>query len=566
MSNILHGLTERNVSAVHRIRLPAGSVSQSTPGGDVAIPYSNSTSVDFDGVNDKIALVGVFDSFPTGITIHAWVKPEGSKTTQNYAPIIDLAATATSHRVAVGRHSTSNGLYISIVSGGVASTASPYYNVLHKDVWKQVAITVDNRSLLCQHYHNGNREYDFTTNKFITEGLRYSSLIGAANSVSVTWDGKINEIAIWNKPLSESEIAEFFNSGVPIDLRVARGNYTSTGNLIAYYWMGDGYENRGIETPNTMSTNLHRAIYDASTINHRDLGWRNGILINANVASSFVQDAPAVVSGYCSRSIQLDPPFAGRPAASGWALTRLTYNQPQGRAAMGIFTNFTVSFWIKNTTNVSGGRIFAIRKNTDTADNSQGNFAISLSSVGAIQITGTDAIKAATVAGTTVTTQTGWHFASVAYTYGAAVAIYVDGYQEALNTTLVISGTFSDQDVIVIGRDWTTGAYGTAGMRGKLAHLSVHNVAFTLQDHVDLYGGATSGFPVNPLLAASYTTDRSANVLAYWRLGDGDFYPTAKDAGPSGLNLTFDRFTYDVNHGTLQAIVNDYPTGDLTHE
>ncbi len=54
------------------------------------------------------------------------------------------------------------------------------------------------------------------------------------------FNGKIDEVAIWKEALGSAEITALYNSGYGLDAASNSGNYTSEGNLVAYYKMNDG--------------------------------------------------------------------------------------------------------------------------------------------------------------------------------------------------------------------------------------------------------------------------------------------------------------------------------------
>ena len=53
------------------------------------------------------------------------------------------------------------------------------------------------------------------------------------------FDGKIDEVAIWDSILGATAVTQIYNSGTPIALDSDKGNYTSSANLISWYRMGD---------------------------------------------------------------------------------------------------------------------------------------------------------------------------------------------------------------------------------------------------------------------------------------------------------------------------------------
>jgi hypothetical protein len=49
------------------------------------------------------------------------------------------------------------------------------------------------------------------------------------------WKGKLDEMAVWDEPLTSTEVTAIYNSGTPIDLASDSGNYASSANLQGYW-------------------------------------------------------------------------------------------------------------------------------------------------------------------------------------------------------------------------------------------------------------------------------------------------------------------------------------------
>ena len=53
------------------------------------------------------------------------------------------------------------------------------------------------------------------------------------------YNGNINDVAFFDTTLTADHVAAMYNSGDPTDLRVDSGDYSVSGNLTGYWWMGD---------------------------------------------------------------------------------------------------------------------------------------------------------------------------------------------------------------------------------------------------------------------------------------------------------------------------------------
>jgi hypothetical protein len=68
-----------------------------------------------------------------------------------------------------------------------------------------------------------------------TSALRFGLLPGG-----VAFNGRMDEVSLWNVALSGTEITGLYNSGQPLDPRIDSGTYTQSAKLKAYWRMGDG--------------------------------------------------------------------------------------------------------------------------------------------------------------------------------------------------------------------------------------------------------------------------------------------------------------------------------------
>jgi hypothetical protein len=59
--------------------------------------------------------------------------------------------------------------------------------------------------------------------------------LGSRNS-GFYYVGNMDEVTVWNKELSQAEVAELYNSGSPTNPT----NHSAVGNLASWYRMGDG--------------------------------------------------------------------------------------------------------------------------------------------------------------------------------------------------------------------------------------------------------------------------------------------------------------------------------------
>ena len=54
------------------------------------------------------------------------------------------------------------------------------------------------------------------------------------------FDGKIDEVAVWNDELTSAEVTAIYNSGNMLNVSSDSGNYASADNLSGYYRFNEG--------------------------------------------------------------------------------------------------------------------------------------------------------------------------------------------------------------------------------------------------------------------------------------------------------------------------------------
>ncbi len=119
----------------------------------------------------------------------------------------------------------------------------------------------------------------------------------------------------------------------------------------------------------------------------------------------------------------------------------------------------------------------------------------------------------------------------------AGVTIYIDGQSVAL---LITSDGMAVGDSILNTRDFNIGLRGTSSneFTGNMDELGMWDKELTQDDVDKIYNERKpSDLKLHP---------SSANLKSYWRMGDGDTFPTIKD-----------------NKGTNDGTMTNMETGDI---
>lgn len=192
--------------------------------------FSNTFSLSFDGVDDYVECgteLGNSFGVTTNISISMWINP--SVTSGN-----DLFFNIGSFSNSFGQIAfqlLSNKLYIKLNNGARS------YNVAYTNTtdWQHLVFVYDGSNSANTKMYINNVEQSTTVAGVFPSSLDLSSLktiIGGGYSVSYTYSGLQDEVAIFNTALTPANVTSIYNSGVPNDI-------SSISGLTAWYRMGD---------------------------------------------------------------------------------------------------------------------------------------------------------------------------------------------------------------------------------------------------------------------------------------------------------------------------------------
>jgi hypothetical protein len=322
------------------------------------------------------------------------------------------------------------------------------------------------------------------------------------------FNGLIDEVAVYDKELSSGEVTWIYNTAVPNDL----GDGAAPSDLVAWWRMGD---------EDTFPTLVDRSI-----------------------------------SRWSEKAIYL-PGDASPPRRASMGPTCLDWQWDTDTRSY--------SFWFKK--NTSSGTMFG--KQTDGAGrhgwyvalssgylefHAQYNFIVWSSSRENVGGLGDG----------------DWHHGVIVVPAPhdwTTTLIYVDG---VLGTTVGVTSSWppTPGQLTTNAEPFTLGWHnlGTGppyGAECRLDELAAYSTVLSGADVTALYNG---GVPSDPSLLATW-----ANNIGYWRLGDGDTYPTLLDSGNGTsndgtmLNLTADNIVGDAPGGNDATMVN-MVAGDIVED
>jgi len=221
--------------------------------GNLSSASSNSVTVatdyalDFDGTNDYVAADGVTSNLnsSTGLpfTVSAWAYPDTT---------VSGTTACCSQREAIFAFNNSGANLNLLFYAQDGSTQKFYHhgtasnsytgssNTFESGQWHHIVMVVDS-SGNGKLYVNGGQEATWSNgsnssvNRF-SIGQEWDS----STSASDFFDGKIDEVAIWNVALSAADVTTLYNSGNGLKASADSGNYDNSDGLIGYWKFNEG--------------------------------------------------------------------------------------------------------------------------------------------------------------------------------------------------------------------------------------------------------------------------------------------------------------------------------------
>jgi len=250
-------------SAATNTNLPATGLADGTykvyavdAAGNISSASSNSVTLlidyalDFDGINDNVSANGVATELDSStslpLSVSAWVYPDDGTSEQLVFGFYKrITAFKNGPSVWYGAADLKFSYYDQTPT---ADNSSSIYAINN---WHHVVLTIgsDQDGVL---YVNGSSALTFS-GALNSGGLDMFSIAvdyddtvnndgdaaGAGNPTQY-FDGKIDEVAVWNDELTSAEVTAIYNSGNMLNVSSDSGNYASAANLQGYYRFNEG--------------------------------------------------------------------------------------------------------------------------------------------------------------------------------------------------------------------------------------------------------------------------------------------------------------------------------------
>jgi len=286
-------------------------------------------ALDFDGTNDYVAADGVTSNLDssTGLpfTVSAWAYPD---TTNN-------EAIWAFNRTGFNTDENLNLLFYG--SGGNTKKFYHHGRTSYKGEsehefepgqWHHIVVVVDS-SGNGKMFVNGEEEDTWSsgTNTSVNRFSIGQEYDGSGSTASDFFDGKIDEVAVWNVALSAADVTALYNSGIGLKASANSGNYDNSGDLVGYWKFNEG-------TGTTLTDNTSNS--NNGTLTNMDSsdwvnGMDNGSIYYYKVAavnSSGTGPLSSVASAILDQRIQVSETFNGHTyaltsAAMTWAQAKV---------------------------------------------------------------------------------------------------------------------------------------------------------------------------------------------------------------------------------------------------
>jgi len=250
--------------------------SSSSAVGSSSSSSFNGYSISFDGVNEYINLSSPadLDDLPNAdFTISAWIKDEQTAI-NNLGTIfgVYLGGTGWSLRT----YSDASGdreLFFQAPTTGTFGDAGSGYGTISSE-WMHVVAAWDSATKTATLYLNGvepsYRTQTPGTGSYISDASLNKWLGSLPHTGGTQWfKGNLDQISIWNKELSQAEVTEVLNSGLPGDLT----QHSAYANLVAWWKMGEGdsipnvYDSEGSNDGTASNMDSGNIVADPAIVN-----------------------------------------------------------------------------------------------------------------------------------------------------------------------------------------------------------------------------------------------------------------------------------------------------------
>jgi hypothetical protein len=465
-------------------------------------------SVIFDGVDDYATAGNQLDrerNLP--ISWSMWFK-----TTATTGWLLAKMDGATTYR-GYGVYMTGGKLFLSLRSD--AATSNEIYvgttSAFNDGEWHHLVWTYDGASTAagCKCYLDGVLQTTSVVTDNLSATIANSSPLflaarptGGLPAYSTPFAGQLDEVAMYNKELSGSEVTWIYNSGVPNDI----GNFLYSPS--SYWRMGEGATFPAIPDLGSVAANGTLTNMESGDITSDTAGGDSSLSCNFGGTDEYMD---------CGNVHDLSNSLANE-SWSCW-----------------FKTSATTPVWLMAKADSNFGTTLGYR--------------MGLTSTGAMRFErkrdGTAGIDSWQTA--TGFNDGNWHHVLFTHYGVSGVYIFVDGVSMSLSSTVYSGGTSTTNSVA-----FTVGAM-AAGSGAAVVEIDEVSV-FTYQ-----LGVSAAMWFYNSGAPRYLLPDAPTGLWAWWRMGDGDVFSTLKDRSAFwGYDQTMTNMYADDIIGDSPGLVSDF--------
>ncbi len=450
-------------------------------GGPTWTTGKKSLAVSFDGTNDYVSIPdnnSLDFGSASDFSLSAWVKFSASQS--DYAGIAvhgDFPGGPDAWKgyqlVLVGNKIAAeikDGTTQAGVSDGLQGTTS-----LNNNRWHLLTMSVTRSSANAKLYVDGVQEASVTKSNLGNDIASVNSFyVGTERTLAVFFHGLIDDVRIYNRALSATEILNMYNGGI------ARVTGANDRGLVGYWSMDDATGTAATDFSGSGNT---------------------GTLTNMSATPSVNW-----VNGYRGRALNFD-------GSNDYVNIPSTTNLPTGQGAR------TISLWLNQRTRATGATIGPFFSMLNGGSGQA--FGLQLTSIAATNCINagsspnvflfTDGVNSNNnicVTGSQIPSLNAWHHIVFIFNGSTDFAYYLDG-------TSALTGTFgttinTNTTGINIGVNSASSYY----FDGLLDDVRIYNRALSAQEVQDLYNATKVG-------AVRVTTVSDTGLVGYWNMDDG---------------------------------------------
>ena len=212
-----------------------GNAASNSQSNNTATLNSANYVLNLNGSNEYAYYADNSNFEPSTWSIQAWIDPSAvpSNSDNDYFihknKVYRLGLSYTASGVEVLGSIRYNGNYHDVKSGDQSSY------VTAGGGWYHILMTFDGTNLVL--YINGDEKDTNSDSNYSTNNDNTNFSIGRKDDNTLYYEGKIDEVILWNTALSSNAVVALYNSGSSLNASSNSGNYTSSGNLVFYLQM-----------------------------------------------------------------------------------------------------------------------------------------------------------------------------------------------------------------------------------------------------------------------------------------------------------------------------------------